>query len=134
MSWVHRCLIVPTDQVELARQISAALAGPSGDGMWITPLSPTGELPATHWISAGLISQSFADMLPLTIFPEDSDPITTPGTPLLVADLATANDYPTTSDDVQALFDASDVTEQDAFTAMARLGLVMASEPMEEKT
>ena len=95
--------------------------------MYTTPLSPTGELPATHWISAGLISQSFADMLPLTIFPEDSDPITAPGTPLLVADLATANDYPTTRDDVQALFDASDVTEQDAFTAMDRLGLMMAN-------
>ena len=125
----YRCIIVPDAQVQYARDLSAAAAGPAGAGMYTTPMSPTGELPATHWISAGFISQSFADMLPLTIFPEDSDPITTPGTPLLVADLATANDYPTTRDDVQALFDASDVTEQDAFTAMARLGLVMTQTP-----
>ena len=123
----YRCIIVPGAQVQYARDLSAAAAGPAGAGMYTTPLSPTGELPATHWISAGLISQSFADMLPLTIFPEDSDPITAPGEALLVADLATANDYPTTRDDVQALFDASDVTEQDAFTAMARLGLMMAN-------
>lgn len=125
----YRCIIVPDAQVQYARDISAAAAGTAGAGMYTTPLSSTGELPATHWISAGLISQSFADMLPLTVFPQDSGPITTPGTPLLVADLATANDYPTTRDDVQALFDVSDVTEQDAFTAMARLGLTLASEP-----
>lgn len=123
----YRCIIVPDAQVQYARDISAAAAGPAGSGMYTTPLSPTGELPATHWISAGLISQSFADMLPLTIFPEDSDPITTPGEALLVADLATANDYPTTHDDVQALFDASDVTEQDAFTALARLNLKISN-------
>ena len=127
MNWTHRCLIVPNAQVEFARSLSAAIAGLSGTGMWTAKLSAGGSEPATHWISAGLISQSFADMLPLTIFPEDSDPITTPGTPLLVADLATANDYPTTRDDVQELFDVSDVTEQDAFAAMARLGLTLAN-------
>lgn len=33
--------------------------------MWNTPLSPTWELPATHYISSWIISDEFASLLPL---------------------------------------------------------------------
>lgn len=33
--------------------------------MWNTPLSPTGELPATHYISSWIINEEFASLLPL---------------------------------------------------------------------
>ena len=71
--------------LDYARELAATVAGPSGSGMWTTPLSATGQEPATHWISAGLISEDFAALLPLTTYPEDAEPITTPGNPEAVA-------------------------------------------------
>lgn len=64
--WTHRTLIVQDSDVEFARLLTATIAGSSGDGMWNTPLSETGNLPATHWISSGLITAEFAELLPLT--------------------------------------------------------------------
>ena len=118
--WTYRCLIVPDEQVVFARELAATVAGPAGAGMWTTPLSPTGAEPATHWISAGLISQDFAALLPL-----DDEP----GNAALVAELATANGMATTAEQVQALFDASDITKEEPHAAMARLGLVMVVDP-----
>ena len=123
--WTYRAIIVPDAQVNYARELSAAVAGPAGDGMYTTPLSATGQEPATHWISAGLISEDFAALLPLTTYPADAEPITTPGNPEAVAMLANEAGYETTTEAVQALFDASDVTEQEAHEVMARLGLQM---------
>ena len=134
MIWTYRCLIIEDSQVEMARTLTATIAGPSGANMLTTPLSPTGELPATHWISAGLIAENFAAILPLMTYPADAEPIYTPGQASLAAYLATKAGFAATEEDVQALFDVSDVTEQDAFTAMARLGLMMAIEPMEQFT
>ena len=118
--WTYRCLIVTDAHVQFARELSATVAGPAGAGMWTTPLSPTGAEPATHWISAGLISQDFAALLPLG---DD------PGNAALVAELATANGMETTAEQVQALFDASDITKEEPHAAMARLGLVMVVDP-----
>lgn len=129
--WTSRTLIVPSAQVEFARLLTATIAGPSGAGMWTTPLSPTGELPATHWISSGLIDQQFAALLPLTEYPADSDPVHTPGHPEVCAHLATEAGMTVTAEQVSALFAASSVTAEDAQTAMARMGLMMASEDQE---
>lgn len=126
--WTYRCLIVPDDQVEYARALSEAVAGAAGAGMWTTPLSASGLLPATHWISAGLISAEFAALLPLTTFPADAEPIYTPGNPEVVAQLATDNGYSTTTEQVQALFDASDITEQEAMQEISRTGLKISAE------
>lgn len=127
--WTNRTLIVPTEQVEFARLLTATIAGPSGAGMWTTPLSPTGEMPATHWISSGLIDQQFASLLPLTEYPADSDPVHTPGQHGICAHLATEAGVPTTPEQVAALFAASSVTAEDAHTAMARMWLMIASPP-----
>jgi hypothetical protein len=56
-------MIVPDAVVETCRILAENLAGSAGDNMWNTPLSPTGELPATHWISAGHIEDEFAAMI-----------------------------------------------------------------------
>lgn len=126
--WIYRCLIVPDAQVVFARALSETVAGPAGAGMWTTPLSASGFMPATHWISAGLISAEFAALLPLTSYPVDAEPITVPGDAAMVAQVVTANGFETTAEQVQALFDASDITEQEAMQAWGRLGLSMASE------
>jgi hypothetical protein len=50
---VFRTIIVPADNVEAFRTQAATV--PGGEGMFITPLSPTGQEPATHYISSGFI-------------------------------------------------------------------------------
>jgi len=129
--WFYRCLIVPAAHVQFARDLCAAVAGPAGAGMFSAPLSPTGQEPATHWISAGLISEDFARLLPLTTYPADAEPVHTPGHPEIVARIATSNGYPTTAAEVAQLLDAADITEQEAHEVMARLGpqMVQPTEP-----
>lgn len=133
MAWTHRTLIVPVDQVELARSLCAALAGPAGEGMFTTQLSPTGEVPPTHYISAGMIEEPFADLLPLTSvsYAEDDTPSieTRPGDIDLTVQLAADAGLPITEAEVSALLAAVDVSDQVAEDALARLGLKIISTP-----
>jgi hypothetical protein len=123
MNWVHRCLIVPAEHADLARVLCATLAGPGGSGMFTTPLSLTGQEPATHFISSGAIEEPFAQLLPLAEFPEGAEPVIYHGQPELIAQTASARGIAVTLEEVQALLAASDVSEQEAFAALARLKL-----------
>ena len=132
MAWTHRTLIVPTNQVELARSLCAALAGPAGEGMFTTPLSPTGFFPATHYISSGYIFDDFAALLPLTTATQtvngereaSTTETTRPGNVAFVEGLAAQAGITLPAGTIAALFDAIDVTELGPWEAMARLGLV----------
>ena len=114
-TWTHRTIIVPDAVVVPARMACEALAGAGGSGMYQTPLSPTGELPATHWISSGLIEQDFADLL------ANPDALTA------VATGAGLNPAP-----LVAIVAASDITDEPAEVALARLGLQLITEEAAE--
>ena len=124
MSWINRTMIVPAEHVDLARALAEGISGPAGAGMWTTGLSADGTEPATHYISAGLIEDTFASLLPLTTYTTDKDgnesSDTAPGDAQFIADKAEA---PLAV--IEALLDAVTVTDEPAMTAMARLGLVM---------
>lgn len=118
-NYVQRCLICPSAYAPLARALCNGLAPDgSGAGMLLTGLSPTGAEPATHYISEGMIEYAFAALLPLGDAPGQPDAITA-----LAAGAATLAQ-------VNALLAAIDVTEQDAGTAMARLGLTLVQVPL----
>ena len=71
-TWVHTTIVVPDAYAEAARQLAASLAeGSAGENMFTTPLSADGSLPATHWISSGLIWQEFVDVLQGDTLPAD---------------------------------------------------------------
>jgi len=131
--WVHRTIIVPAPLVEAARGACAGLAGPGGSGMFTTPLSATGMLPASHYISSGMIEAPFADLLPLTSvsYAEDGTPSveTRPGNVALTVQLAADAGLPLTEAEVSALLSAVDVSAQSAQDALARLGLRLIAEP-----
>lgn len=131
--WVHRTIIVPASLVEAARGACAGLAGPGGSGMFTTPLSVTGTLPASHYISSGMIEAPFADLLPLTsvTYGENGTPSTStrPGNVALTAHLATEAGLSITEAEVSALLAAVDVSDQAAEDALARLGLKIISTP-----
>lgn len=113
-TWTHRTIIVPDLVVVPARMACEALAGSGGSGMYSAPLSPTGELPATHWISSGLIEQGFADLL------------ASPDALAAVAPQAGLDPAP-----LVAIVAASDISDDPADVAMARLGLQLCQSPAE---
>ena len=128
-------LIVPTAHVDLARAIAASF-GPGGDGMWTTPLSSDGLDPASHYISSGFVPEAFAYMVPLQVWETDENGAwvlvsSEPGDPVAVYTAATEAGVICTQADVDALFTSADVTAQEPFVAMSRLGLSIVNPPME---
>lgn len=81
---------------------------------------------ATHYISAGLIEDTFAALLALTTYTKDEEGVetsdTAPGDAQFIADKAEA---PLSV--IEALLEAVTVTDEPAMTTMARMGLVLVT-------
>lgn len=105
--WTHRTMIIPAAIADQVRGLAASF-GPAAAGMWIIGLSPTGETPATHFISAGMIDQPFAEMM---------------GSPEALVSGCAALDIIIPLAMAQALLGAADVSEEEPFAALDRLGL-----------
>lgn len=130
--YVYRTLIVPAAFQALAQTLcETAAEGDAGKGMYTTALSANGQEPASHYISSGYIEDVFAGILPLTsVTPAEAegepDVVTTaPGQPEVVVQIAEQAGMPVPLETIQALFAAVDVSEQEPFVAMARLGVKM---------
>ena len=128
INWTHRCLICPDDYVALARGLASGIAGASGQGMWSVPLSATGALPATHWVSAGLMDEDFANLLPLTTYDAEGNPTTQPGQPETIVALAAAQGQTVPLAAVEAMLEACQITLDDGQAGIARAGLKMVQE------
>lgn len=130
--FVHRTMFVTADCVEDARLLASTLTGPAGTGMWERKLSATGELPATHYLSAGMIDEQFANLLPLTTITETEEYgpviITRLGNPEALAYLAAQAGLEISAARVAEIFDLADVSKQDPYIAMARLGVQFVQE------
>ena len=134
MADIFRTLALPATVTPLAQEIAATLS-PGGIGMWITGLSPTGAEPATHFISTGFIPPEFAYMVPEQFWEQDENGAwvqtgSTPGDPVAVYEACTAAGMTVTLEEIEAVYAVADVTEQEPFTAMGRMGLVLVSEPI----
>lgn len=110
MAWVHRCLIVPAALRDTCAALCEQLAGQGGSGMFTTPLAPVGQTEATHYISVGLIEDTFAYLL---------------DNPEALAQACQQAGLPVTLAELQAILAACDVSEDQPEAAMARMGLVM---------
>jgi len=130
-----RTMIIPAAQVALARTIAVTLDPAHNANMWITPLSPTGQESATHYISSGQIPEAFAAMVPCVFWTWQDDAwVETdayPGDPITVYEACSAAGMTVTQDEIDDLFAAADVSEQEPFVAMGRMGLQMVQELME---
>ena len=131
---LHRTIIVPKAKQALSQSLCAGLAGNACAGMFVTGLSATGKAPATHYISSGPISHDMAALLPCKTVTTDKDGktvvTTAPGMPDAVPALATKAGLSTTKTKITALYAAIDVSDQEPFAAMARLGLQMVQVPL----
>ena len=137
MTEIFRTLIVPAADAPLARQIASTLSPVGGRGMWLAGLSLSGQEPATHFVSTGLIGPDFAMLVPCTFWAvdEDGDWIVTgsePGNASLVVLACGAVDPPLalTEKQVQGVMDRADISEQEPFVAYSRMGLKLISEEM----
>jgi hypothetical protein len=127
MNEAFRTIIVSDAYVALARQITETLAPVGGRGMYSTGLSPNGTAPATHWISSGFIDADYAALLPLIEYKEDAgtwiENWLNAGYPEMIVQMCADAEFDVALTDVEALLDAADVTTEQPFTALARLGL-----------
>ena len=129
MTDVFRTMIVPMAEVALARQIATTVAPVAGVGMWTTPLSSSGQDPATSYVSTGWIGPEWEVLMPLQTW-EEVDGVWTqtdayPGdaVQLLAAIQQADPDTTITLPQLVGLFATCDVTTQDPWVAFARLGL-----------
>ena len=135
MSWSFRTLIVTAADAPLARSIAVTLSPEGGKQMWIAGLSADGSEPATHFVSTGAISPEFAVLMPSQTWEQDENGTWTmtdsvPGDAAMLHGLCVAAGMTVTLQDIEAVFTASDVTEQEPGVALTRLGLV-AVQPAE---
>ena len=125
---MFRTFLIPSAHVQLARDLAAAISPENATGMFATPLTDGNQI--THYISTGIVSDQFAQPLPCTQWAQDEEGAWTlishwPGMPEAIAQMAGQLDppFPLTAAQVAAAFDASDISEQEPFTAMGRMGL-----------
>jgi hypothetical protein len=135
MDWAFRTLITTAATTLLARDIAATLSPTGGQNMWLTGLSATGNAPATHYVSTGLISPEFAMLVPEQMWEQDvnGDWVQTgssPGDPVMCYQMCIADGLTVTQAQVNAVYATADVTTQEPFTAFARLGLQMVQKPL----
>lgn len=128
-----RSLIIPSAHVQLARDLAAAISPENASGMFNTPL--TDGQSVTHYISTGIVSDQFAAPLPLTTWTQDEEGAWVqvshwPGMPEVIAEMAGQLDPPfvVTTEQIAAAFAASDISEQEPFVAMERMGLSLNPE------
>lgn len=129
--YTNLTIILPAATQALAQGLCVAAAGEAGAGMFTTGLSPTGEAPASHFISTGAIETQFADILPvaaITVVDGVETLTPTAGDLDAVLGLASAAGVSIDLATVEGLFAALDVSEQPPFTAMERLGLQIVEE------
>lgn len=115
MNWQHRTIITPIALAEPARAACMALTGSASEGLFTTLLYPAeGGTEPTHVISSGYIAGEFADLLPC------GD--RTWNTETLLAMLEGV-EFPITNEELAGMLAMIDISDEDADTAMARLGL-----------
>jgi hypothetical protein len=98
-------LIVQFDVVGAIRSLCTTLAGEAAANMFETRLSATGLIPATHYISAGYISQEMRDIMEL---PQE---------------IVNRSHGAVTLEEVMTLLGKCDISEEDPAEVLARLGL-----------
>ena len=136
MNDVYRNMIVTAADAPVAQTIAVGISPVAGANMWNTPLSATGNDPATHYISTGYIGPEWETLMPLQTYARDENgdwvlADSYAGQPQQL--LAACQQYgvQVTQQQILDLFAHSDVTTQEPAEALARMGLklVQAVEP-----
>ncbi len=147
MTDVFRTMIITAADAPLIRDIADMFAG-SPQHMWQTGLSADGKAPATHYIATGYVPEGYQVMAPWQEWeqnPETGEWVMTfsyAGRPDIVWQACQQPipetdppqpAVPCTLEEVEGAFQRSDMTSQDPWAAMGRLGLqITQPEPAPE--
>jgi hypothetical protein len=137
---VYRNMIVTAEEAPLARLVCSTLGGLPYDGMFEVGLSPTGDEPATHYISSGGVSEGFAALVPFAVWAQEGDPPEwvevshDPGKPVKTHELCLQAGLEVKLQDIGAMYDSADVTAENPWAAMARMDLQLVRPPVPEPT
>ena len=149
MSDVFRTMILVAADAPLVRSIADMFAG-SPQHMWQTGLSADGKAPATHYIATGYVPEGYQMMAPWQEWEWRQLASDRPGAWVMTFSYPGRSDIvqqvcqrPISPDDpsprvpctlaqVEGAFQRSDMTSQDPWVAMGRLGLqiVQPDEPV----
>ena len=146
MTDVYRCMIITAADAPLIRDIADMFAG-SPQHMWQTGLSADGKAPATPYIATGYVPEGYQAMAPWQKWeqnPETGEWVMTfsyPGRPDIVWQACQQPipdsdppqpKVPCTLEEVEMAFTRSDMTSQDPWVALGRLGLqIVQPEPQQ---
>ena len=123
-NYLHRCMIVLEGWDDVVRDLCDGMApGGSGSNMFLVPLSASGNLPATAWVSAGAQGGDFCAIMPLTSFDAEGAPTTRQGQAATIAYLAGKAGFSMTLAQVNTMLTAVEVTEEAWEVALSRRGL-----------
>ena len=143
MTDVYRCMILVAADAPLIRDIADMFAG-SPQHMWQTGLSADGKEPVTHYIATGYVPEGYQVMAPWQEWEWQQPDPDQPGAWVMTFSYAGRPDIvwqacqqPISEDDpsprvpctlaqVEGAFQRSDMTSQDPWVAMGRLGLQIA--------
>jgi hypothetical protein len=105
-------------------------------------LSPTGDEPATHYISSGGVSEGFAKLAPFSTWAWHSPDLDengqwveteySPGYPQITAERCVEAGLEVTPEAIEVMYAASDVTDEPWQTALARMNLQLIRPPVPE--
>lgn len=98
--------------------------------MWTTKLSLDGNEPASHYISTGIINEEFSALMPEQVWEQGEDGIwsmvsSNPGNPSILHALCVDSGMSVSLQEIESVFSSSDVTIQEPFVALYRLGLTL---------
>jgi len=113
MIYTHRTIILPAAITARCQALSVKLSGEAASNMWTTGLSATGEAPATHYISSGMIGKEFMDVV------VDAQ---------AMYDAAQEEDSSITLEKCEYILSVADVSEEIPFEALTRLELKMVQD------
>lgn len=120
-----RTLIVASAVVAQVRALSDTW--PSGQGMFVTPLYTGSEI--THYISAGMISETIASWMPYTDTQGNEHEGDLEG--LVAAINADNPEAGATVEQLAGLLSFADISTEEPYDAMARLGLSLTAQEIE---
>lgn len=112
---VFKTGIVADEHVALAREVASALGAGPVSGQFSAKLSPTSEPPPTHWCMSGYAPYLMWEGL------LDAQ---------VIYDTCAANGIVATMAECQALAGSIDISDENPFSVMTRLGLQMI-QPLE---
>lgn len=135
MQDIFRTIIITAQDVDVVRNIAGTLDS-NAIGMFTTPLTPDG-VSITHYISTGFLNEMWGIIVPCKFWGmnETGEWIVThetAGNLDTIHAQCVANNIDITIEELTAIWNNSDVSDQEPFTALHRLNLQIYNEPIDE--